>query len=813
MAPKARPSETTGRYASFQTKSRRPAKRRSNPKSERLARVEVDENYEAQIQDAFSPSPDTSSLNVSTRTIPLSLKRRRDPANVSLPTLSHLASLVAAKNFATHILPNRETFSLATAASVPSRSRLADPRPKKVRRRQSHRPFGSNSTLPCDEGEQDYVPSEEEEEESAKGRKKVSRLGGNSASVGVKPRRLNVDDLHELVKLNSELLKILPPQASFLLYNAVRRYSPMSLTRFVLSAYFMPSSPPSGTSGVVRAPRTHVLLPASLPLFASDPTAPALLLSSLSNSAFSLSSLRSLQLHGLTKLEDKSLVRLFGSIVSDRPASSGATHQAVAIRVTAARLEQVSFKGCVRIGDASLEAMVKACGKTLRYVNFDFTDIGPKGVETLIRGCPDIEVLKLGGVQGLTDSTVPPLVTRCLESGISSNPPVIPLSKIKNLRLRNTQIGDVSIGSILKLCQASLRRLDVSSTQIASGGGLEVLGWGLGLDMNRGRSEFDKRAAELATGRAPQQGEGREVRFESTTPSAVDPFPSPHQLVPAPLEKINLSGLALRPDSLAAFFYSLSYRGEEPPSTSLSVHRSSSLHTIHLACMSEKDSRARSPTPSLSEPSLVHIRNALERLSQGSLAERRQVVDGGGQEKLPEATHGGTSPDSFLSGASKAKQGTRRRCQFSKINISQNPRLGRMDLFEGWDSSSGEGEAAVHSVFENFLLFASRNCEVLDLSGIPLDRLPAPIEKQDRGGTHSLNLRILNANDTKLSDQGLERLSCLFGNLESLSLRNTNISSQVLDPIIQTCPYLERIDLTSCRGIPVKRRRNFFDQH
>jgi hypothetical protein len=87
-------------------------------------------------------------------------------------------------------------------------------------------------------------------------------------------------------------------------------------------------------------------------------------------------------------------------------------------------------------------------------------------------------------------------------------------------------------------------------------------------------------------------------------------------------------------------------------------------------------------------------------------------------------------------------------------------------------------------------------------------------------------LRVLMLNKTGIDDTAAPYIS-MCRSLETLEVGGTKLTSEYcshqestcvelqtgegLYVIIDGCPRLERLDLTSCRGIPVAQRRNFFD--
>ncbi|SPO41708.1 uncharacterized protein PSFLO_07190 [Pseudozyma flocculosa] len=504
--------------------------------SQRIQRIELNEHEEQRIQNLYAPLPLARNPNISIRHLDLNQLRQLARANrqpsLPLPTLASLCATVAARTFPTWILPSQDTFQRAKHAHHrPSAAATTSASPPKKRRRttrDANRPFGATTRLDQDHSG-DYVEPDGKATDgatrtSSRRSKRTRNDAGPSAqspsantcgstSVPSDAPLLLPDELEQLTRRNAALLKMLPSQSSFALFQAMCLHCPEMLSRAVVSTYFLPTAPssPSSASSTLRAPRTHVLMPASLPLFASGGASDApMLLSTMasalsSHAARSLTnaavfgqaafSLTSLQLHGLTGLKDPSLVRLFTAHLdaTDKTRAGGSATTTAAISDAGSRgplrLEVVSLKGCVRIGDAAVAALCGGSGSTLKYLNLDCTDITAKSLEAILVGAPQIETLKLGDVDGLTDDTVPPAVERASETALACRSPFVPLSRLTNLRLRRTQVGDLALGSLLKHCARTLQRLDVSYSLIGSADGeLDVLAFALGLDAARGRS-------------------------------------------------------------------------------------------------------------------------------------------------------------------------------------------------------------------------------------------------------------------------------------------------------------------------------------
>jgi len=117
--------------------------------------------------------------------------------------------------------------------------------------------------------------------------------------------------------------------------------------------------------------------------------------------------------------------------------------------------------------------------------------------------------------------------------------------------------------------------------------------------------------------------------------------------------------------------------------------------------------------------------------------------------------------------------------------------------------------AGKDNALRNFISRVGRKCKWLDLSELPslrssdLEGLMAP-----PGDSPGLTTLILN--NTAVDDDAAPFLaSCV--SLVTLQLAGTKVTSDGLFPILDSCTKLENLDLTSCRGVPVRDRRRFFE--
>lgn len=390
----------------------------------------------------MSPFPPTYTEHVSRRDV-------LQPAQAGMPTLRDIALRVAGAHFSTHILPTPEVLEQLQGATK------RPPRAPRKRRRE----------------DDDYTPDEDVEERPA-------------------PRRttgLNYTQALWWSDMNRDLLKHLPPALVNDLFDAVCLYSPMSLTKDVLATYFLPHVAPEkarGTAGAEVPPlpldarvRLRIFFPASLPLFSQDPKTAALLLSvlagalALSPSAARLTApIESLDLHGLTRLQNASLVRLIRAPPSVPNALPTPWH-----------LRRVTLPGCVAIGDAAVTALVRASGATLEHVDLAMTSVSTASVREIGAACARLRVLRVAWCENFTESTFSEAVSTCVAECAHATPARIPFQRLEEVDVAHTSVGDVAIGGLLRLCGTQLRALDVGYTGVGEGGSLDMLCLGLGL--------------------------------------------------------------------------------------------------------------------------------------------------------------------------------------------------------------------------------------------------------------------------------------------------------------------------------------------
>lgn len=431
-----------GRWAGTR---RRPPKEATTSKL--YEKVLANDALETKIQNDMSPFPPTYTEHVSRRDVAEDVYR--DGA-CALPMLRDIALRVAGKHFSTHILPTPEVLEELSGAT-PRR-----PPPRKRRRGD----------------EDDYTPEDADEVDEER-RPKATRT---------------LVDAMEWSEMNRELLKHMPVTLVDRLFEMVCLYSPMSVTKEVLSSYFLPHVAPDKTKSTPGAVpplpaearvRTRIFFPASLPLFSQDhKTAPLLLAMlagalALSPSAPRLTApIEAVELHGLTRLQNASFVRLLRA-----PPSSSLP--------VPWQLRRVSVRGCLALGDAAVAALVRASGATLEHFDLTMTSASPAALREIGLHCPQLRAMRVAWCENFTEETFSEAVSACVAQCAHANPPCIPFQTLEEVDVSHTSVGDIAVGGLLRLCGPQLRSLDVGYTAVGESGSLDVLCIGLGLGVPR----------------------------------------------------------------------------------------------------------------------------------------------------------------------------------------------------------------------------------------------------------------------------------------------------------------------------------------
>lgn len=131
-----------------------------------------------------------------------------------------------------------------------------------------------------------------------------------------------------------------------------------------------------------------------------------------------------------------------------------------------------------------------------------------------------------------------------------------------------------------------------------------------------------------------------------------------------------------------------------------------------------------------------------------------------------------------------------------RVNLVGNAKLGL----------TGRRNAAL----SYFIRQAGRRCKYLNLANITSLSSSDLTGLMPEDGQDPSPLTTLILNNTGVGDEAAPYISSC-PSLRTLALAGTKFTNAGLFPIIDACPMLEELDLTSCRGVRVADRRRFFE--
>jgi hypothetical protein len=137
--------------------------------------------------------------------------------------------------------------------------------------------------------------------------------------------------------------------------------------------------------------------------------------------------------------------------------------EAIALLKGSHNLRKLVLRSCLRIGDRTAEAAVAHCTQ-LEVLNVNFTSITSKGLGQVIGGLGNLEVLKVASINGLTDARVMDTLSQATDMALRRG--VLPLAKLRSLKLKSTGISDVGVGRFLSMVSPTLESLDISFTAV-----------------------------------------------------------------------------------------------------------------------------------------------------------------------------------------------------------------------------------------------------------------------------------------------------------------------------------------------------------
>ncbi|KAG0005735.1 hypothetical protein BGZ80_005399 [Entomortierella chlamydospora] len=160
--------------------------------------------------------------------------------------------------------------------------------------------------------------------------------------------------------------------------------------------------------------------------------------------------LERINLNGMDSLSDKTLAQLVGACP---------------------HLERLSLKGCTKVGDMTLGNLPR---DSLKELNISFVAAPTtKGIKQLIFWCRELRILKVAGVVNVKDvlfldlekELAPELEVVVKHNDQSIKP--LPLYRLENLKISSTKLGDRGLKVLMSLCGKTLRRLDISATDVS----------------------------------------------------------------------------------------------------------------------------------------------------------------------------------------------------------------------------------------------------------------------------------------------------------------------------------------------------------
>ncbi|KAF9369892.1 hypothetical protein CPC16_004112 [Podila verticillata] len=409
------------------------------------------------------------------------------------------------------------------------------------------------------------------------------------------------------------------------------------------------------------------------------------------------------------------------------------------------KLARLSLKGCTNVGDMTLANLP---GETLLELNISFVS-GPtsKGIQQMIRRCRDLVVLKMAGLMNLRDSLLLDLSSELNQKSLGSvDNTRTPLHQLQNLKVSSTKLGDRGLKVLLGFCGKTLRRLDISGTNVT-------------------RTVNISQYCVWADEKSKAKG--------------VDPPMSKTML-----EKVNLTRLKIAtPQDLVAFFKAL------PPQC---------LHTLLMGYLTVgqvplRDELVHSLCPFLDPATMPSKDDAID--SDDS------DIQSSGKFDAPNPF----SPEAFM----------------PVRPISNHPRFRHLHTLSFFGNPQiGQSKRVNHSLrlllkqvaptLRRLELGYTRITSDVLMSLLPFEPLILH-EADDVIAEDNMNVNMvleeLGLDETPLGSEAWAVLSQLR-RLNRLSLANTRMEQEAVERVIQACTQITSLDLTSCRAIPIRKRRS-----
>ncbi|KAF9546753.1 hypothetical protein EC957_009358 [Mortierella hygrophila] len=146
-------------------------------------------------------------------------------------------------------------------------------------------------------------------------------------------------------------------------------------------------------------------------------------------------------------------------------------------------LTRLSLKGCSKVGDLTLASLPEESIEELNVSFVGATACTVKGISGMVLRCRALRVLKVAGLANVKDAVFMQLeknlalekeqqqedIGRGSSGGGGSGKKEAesgPLSRLENLKISTTSLGDRGLKVVLALCGRTLRRLDISQTGV-----------------------------------------------------------------------------------------------------------------------------------------------------------------------------------------------------------------------------------------------------------------------------------------------------------------------------------------------------------
>ncbi|KAF9959951.1 hypothetical protein BGZ70_008725 [Mortierella alpina] len=423
-------------------------------------------------------------------------------------------------------------------------------------------------------------------------------------------------------------------------------------------------------------------------------------------------------------------------------------------------LSRLWLKGCTKVGDLTLASLPQ---ETLQELNISFVAAPTtKGIKQMLLQCRELRVLKMAGLVNIKDALLIELDKEwaaergrergqdgdsARDGGHGSETTTAtlpqPLHQLENLKISTTKLGDRGLKVLMGLCGRSIRRLDISSTNVTRMSILaQLCVWEEQEDRGQGQGQLPATTAPRTRTR---------------------------------LEKLNLTRLKIAsPTDLLSLFKRM------PPR---------SLHTLLMGYLTCGQVPIRDD--------LIHqLCPYLEPEQQQPGSDDSTLLS---EEKSHAKVHPSHYPDPFAVGLAPVFKPWPE-YHLHTLSLFGNPQIGM----------SKRQDHGLFLLLERLAPFLRRlelgytQCRASVLEGLLVESSGSGVL------TDNMTLEELGLDETPIDDDASAVLS-RFRKLNRLSLANTRIGQEAVERVVEACPLLTSVDLTSCRSIPLMNRRTLLN--